>query len=377
MANRLKQLPIYFLDDPDTTNKRLLGNKGAGLAEMTRMGLPVPPGFIITTDICAKYYEAGKRLPDGLMDEVRASMNRLESLTGKKFGDAANPLLISVRSGAPVSMPGMLDTILNLGLSPDTVFGLSKRSNDTRFALDAYRRFLQMFGTMVLGIDISVFEKIFSELVSSKEDDPVRLALLYKSICEQKTGKKFTVDPYRQLELAIAAVFKSWSGRRAVEYRRHYAITPEMANGTAAVVVAMVFGNMGDESATGVVFTRNPETGEKNLYGEYLLNAQGEDVVSGKNIPKQIDLLSKELPKVDRELRSMTLKLENHFREPQDIEFTVEKGKLYLLQTRPAKMNAIASVRTSVEMFHEGLIDRSTAISSIDPDGLDRYSTRE
>ncbi len=234
MANRPKQLPIYFLDDPDTTNKRLLGNKGAGLAEMTRMGLPVPPGFIITTDICAKYYEAGKRLPDGLMDEVRASMNRLESLTGKKFGDAANPLLISVRSGAPVSMPGMLDTILNLGLSPDTVFGLSKRSNDTRFALDAYRRFLQMFGTMVLGIDISVFEKTFSELVSSKEDDPVRLALLYKYVCEQKTGKKFTVDPYRQSELAIAAVFKSWSGRRAVEYRRHYAITPEMANGTGS-----------------------------------------------------------------------------------------------------------------------------------------------
>ncbi|HEY6668164.1 MAG TPA: pyruvate, phosphate dikinase [Candidatus Nitrosopolaris sp.] len=372
MAHRPKQLPIYFLDDPDTTDKRLLGNKGAGLAEMTRMGLPVPPGFIITTDICAKYYEAGKRLPDGLMDEVRASMNRLESLTGKKFGDAANPLLVSVRSGAPVSMPGMLDTILNLGLSPDTVFGLSRRSNDTRFALDAYRRFLQMFGTMVLGIDISVFEKIFSELVSSKEDDPVRLALLYESICEQKTGKKFTADPYRQLELAIAAVFKSWSGRRAVEYRRHYAITPEMANGTAAVVVAMVFGNMGDESATGVVFTRNPETGEKNLYGEYLLNAQGEDVVSGKNIPKQIDLLSKELPKVDRELRSMTLKLENHFREPQDIEFTVEKGKLYLLQTRPAKMNAIANVKTSVEMFHEGLIDRSTAISRIDPDGLEQ-----
>jgi pyruvate,orthophosphate dikinase len=383
MEQRTALKPIYFFDDADGKNKDLLGSKGAGLVEMRRLGLPVPPGFIITTEICAKFYEAGKRLPDGLMDEVRQSIRRLESLTDKKFGDALNPLLVSVRSGAAVSMPGMMDTILNLGLNDAAVLGLAKQSNDPKFAWDVYRRFIHMFGKTVYNIEDRFFEEISVGRDIHSEEDLKEIALSFKLLCEHSTGSKFPMDAYKQLELAIDAVFRSWMGRRAIEYRRQYNITPEIANGTAVTIVAMVFGNMGYQSATGVVFTRDPERGEKRLYGEYLVNAQGEDVVSGKTIPKHIDSLSSELPEVDKQLRAAAQKLEDHFREPQDVEFTVERGKLYILQTRNAKMNAIANVKTSVDMFYEGLIDKIKAVSRVDPEGLEQvlypridYSTK-
>jgi pyruvate,orthophosphate dikinase len=367
--------PIYFLDEADGNDRALLGGKGAGLAEMTTLGLPVPPGFIITTEICEKFYEAGKRLPDGLMDEVRKSIKHLEDLTGKKFGSKDNPLLVSVRSGAPVSMPGMMDTILNLGLNDHTVEGLTKQSGDPRFAWDAYRRFIQMYGKIVLGIEDKKFDRILTNKDLSNPDVLRNIASSFKSLCEE-TGKKFPADTYKQLELAIDAVFRSWMGKRAVEYRKQYNITQDRAGGTAAAVVAMVFGNMGNDSCTGVVFTRDPETGEKRLYGDYLTNAQGEDVVSGKTIPNHIDSLVNEMPEVYRELETVCEKLENHFKEPQDVEFTVEKGKLYILQTRAAKMNAVGEVKTSVDLYHEGLITKTAALERIDPEGLEQVLYR-
>ena len=342
--------PIYFFDEAHTADKMLLGGKGAGLAEMTRLGLPVPPGFIITTEICEKFYEAGRRLPDGLMDEVRKSIRRLESLTGKGFGDRHNPLLVSVRSGAPVSMPGMMDTLLNLGLNDETVEGLAKQSGKPEFAWDTYWRFMQMLGKIIVGVDARKFD---SMMAGKKLSDPQVLETIVetsKSLCEE-AGKKFPTDPYKQLELAIDAVFRSWMGKRAVEYRRQYNITPELARGTAVTIVAMVFGNMGSDSCTGVVFTRDPETGEKRPYGDYLVNAQGEDVVSGKATPNHIDMLVSEMPDVYRQLIEVTQKLENHFKEPQDVEFTVERGRLYILQTRAAKMNAVAAVKTSGDLY--------------------------
>ena len=364
--------PIYFFEEADSKNKILIGSKGAGLAEMTQLGLSIPPGFIITTEICAKFYEGGKRLPDGFMYEVRKAMKKLETLSKKQFGNVYNPLLVSVRSGAPVSMPGMMDTILNLGINDHTVQGLAKHSKDSRFAWDTYRRFIQMFGKIVLNVEEKLFEEICIGAENADEDHLRKMTLASKMLCENKIGKKFPEDPYKQLELAIIAVFKSWTGKRAVEYRRQYKISPEMANGTAVTILAMVFGNMGNDSGTGVLFTRNPETGEKKLYGEYLVNAQGEDVVSGKATPKPINLLSSELPKVDKELRIAAESLEKHFREPQDVEFTVEKGNLYILQTRSAKMNALASVKTSVDMFHEGLINRTSALARINPEELEQ-----
>jgi pyruvate, orthophosphate dikinase len=367
--------PIYFFEEADGRNKMLLGGKGAGLAEMTRLGLPVPPGFIVTTEICEKFYEAGRRLPDGLMDEVRRSIKHLESATCKKFGDPENPLLVSVRSGAPVSMPGMMDTILNLGLNDETVEGLSRQSNDQRFAWDAYRRFIQMFGKIVLGVDDRKFDSILAGKDLSSPKVVKDIAASFKSLCED-TNKKFPADPYKQLELAIDAVFRSWTGKRAVEYRRQYSITPDMAGGTAVTMVAMVFGNMGADSCTGVVFTRDPETGEKRLYGDYLVNAQGEDVVSGKTTPNHIDSLVGEMPDVYRQLLEVCEKLENHFKEPQDVEFTVEKGLLYILQTRAARMNAVAAVKTSIDLYHEGLISKTAALERIDPEGLEQILYR-
>src|ERR687889_433487 len=364
--------PIYFFEEADSKNKTLIGSKGAGLAEMTQLGLSIPPGFIITTEICAKFYEGGKRLPDGFMYEVRKAMKKLETFSKKQFSNVYNPLLVSVRSGAPVSMPGMMDTILNLGINDHTVQGLAKQSKDSRFAWDTYRRFIQMFGKIVFNVEEKIFDEISIGAENADEDHLRKMTLASKMFCENKIGKKFPEDPYKQLELAIIAVFKSWTGKRAVEYRRQYKISPEMANGTAVTILAMVFGNMGNDSGTGVLFTRNPETGEKKLYGEYLVNAQGEDVVSGKATPKPINLLSSELPKVDKELRIAAESLEKHFREPQDVEFTVEKGNLYILQTRSAKMNALASVKTSVDMFHEGLINRTSALARINPEELEQ-----
>ena len=330
--------PIYFFDEVKVIDRRLLGGKGAGLAEMTQLGLPIPPGFTITTEICEKFYEAGRRLPDGLMDEVRKSIKRLEDLTGRKFGDPANPLLVSVRSGSAVSMPGMLDTILNLGLNGDTVEGLARQSGEPRFAYDAFRRFIQMFGKIVLGIDDRKFDSLSAGKDLHNANILREISNSFISLCEA-TGKKFPSDPYKQLELAIDGVFRSWMGKRAVEYRRQYNVTPDRSNGTAVTVVSMVFGNMGPDSCTGVVFTRNPETGEKSLYGDYLTNAQGEDVVSGKTTPNHIDSLISEMPEVYRQLKNVCEKLENHFEEPQDVEFTVEKSRLYILQACPDHFN--------------------------------------
>ena len=366
---------IYFFDEADGMNKMLLGGKGAGLAEMTRLGLPVPPGFIVTTEICEKFYEAGKRLPDGLMDEVRKSIKRLESLTGKKFGDAENPLLVSVRSGASVSMPGMMDTILNLGLNDETVDGLAKQSHNPRFAWDTYRRFIQMFSKIVFGMDERKFETIVADKDLSSSKVVKGIVTSFKSLYGD-ADKRFPMDPYKQLELAIDAVFRSWMGRRAMEYRKQYNITSDMASGTAVTIVSMVFGNMDADSCTGVVFTRDPETGEKRLYGDYLINAQGEDVVSGKATPNHIDSLSGEMPGVYAQLLKVCERLENHFSESQDVEFTVEKGRLYILQTRTAKMNAVAAVKTSIDLYHEGLISKTAALERIDPEALEQILYR-
>ena len=367
--------PIYFFDETDGITKMLLGGKGAGLAEMTRLGLPVPPGFIITTEICEKFYEAGRRLPDGLMDEVRKSIRRLEGLTGKRFGERENPLLVSVRSGSPVSMPGMMDTILNLGLNDETVEGLANQSGNPEFAWDTYWRFMQMLGKIILGIDARKFNSIAAGKDLSNLEVLKTIVMSSKFLCEE-TGKKFPADPYKQLELAIDAVFRSWMGKRAVEYRKQYNITQDMAGGTAVTIVAMVFGNMGSDSCTGVVFTRDPETGEKRLYGDYLVNAQGEDVVSGKTTPNHIDTLVSKMPVVYRHLLEVTQKLENHFKEPQDVEFTVEKGRLYILQTRAAKMNAVAAVKTSVDLYREGLISKIAALERINPEALEQLLYR-
>lgn len=371
---------IVFFDKGNGRDKRLLGGKGAGLCEMTQLGLPVPPGFIITTEVCNKYYESGRKLPAKLMEQVKTSMRKLEQITGKRFGDKDNPLLVSVRSGAPISMPGMMDTILNLGLNDDTVQGLAKQSSDPRFAWDAYRRFVQMFGKIVLGVNDD-FSKLLEEKKKQenvKYDSELDQSALeeltekFKTICEEHTGKSFPKDPYQQLELAIDAVFRSWMGERAVEYRKYYKITPDVAHGTAVSVVTMVFGNLGKDSATGVVFTRNPESGEKKLYGDFLINAQGEDVVAGVRTPERIDKLEAEMPDAYRKLVQICKKLERHYKEPQDVEFTVEHNKLYILQTRAAKMNAAAMVKTSVDMVREGLITKEQALLRINAEQLEQ-----
>ncbi|MGZ3569238.1 MAG: pyruvate, phosphate dikinase [Thermodesulfobacteriota bacterium] len=372
---------VYSFEEADGTDKKLLGGKGAGLAEMTRMGLPVPPGFIVTTEACLDYYESKKRLPKDLMEEVGENLKKIEEKTGKKFGSAQNPLFFSVRSGAAISMPGMMDTILNLGLNDKTLEGLIKITSDGRFAYDSYRRFIQLFGKIALGVEEQEFDQILNktkEKVGAKEDTDLNADHL-KDICKQylavikkKAGTPFPQDPMVQLMLAIEAVFKSWMGKRALAYRKEFNITPEMANGTAVNVCTMVFGNMGFDSATGVAFTRDPGTGENVLYGEYLVNAQGEDVVAGIRTPKPIQEMKKEMPKIYRELERVRKKLEEHFREVQDFEFTVEKGNLYILQTRNGKMNAQAIVRTSVELVAGKLITKEEGVLRLKPQELEQ-----
>jgi pyruvate,orthophosphate dikinase len=372
---------IYFFDEGDGKNKKLLGGKGAGLCEMTKIGLPVPPGFTITTEVCDKYYQNNKKLPRDLMVLVRKNIAKLEKRTSKKFGSIENPLLVSVRSGAALSMPGMMDTILNLGLNDETVKGLAKKSNNERFAWDSYRRFIQLFGKVVFGINDKQFDEILEEtkrqfIVQSDSelnaDTLKEIVSRYKKICENHIGQSFPSDPYKQLELAIEAVFKSWMGERAVVYREKYRITKDIASGTAVNVVAMVFGNMGADSATGVVFTRNPGDGTRKVFGEYLVNAQGEDVVAGIRTPQTIDNLEKELPQTFAQLMKTCEKLEKHYKEPQDLEFTVEQGRFYMLQTRSAKMNALGMIRTSVEMVKEKLISKERAIARLNPDQLEQ-----
>jgi len=372
---------VYSFEEADGTDKKLLGGKGAGLAEMTRMGLPVPPGFIVTTEACLDYYQNKKRLPKDLMEEVDENLKKIEEKTGKKFGSAQNPLFLSVRSGAAISMPGMMDTILNLGLNDKTLEGLIKITSDGRFAYDSYRRFIQLFGKIALGVEEQEFDQILNktkEKVGAKEDTDLNADHL-KDICKQylavlkkKAGTPFPQDPMVQLMLAIEAVFKSWMGKRALAYRKEFNITPELANGTAVNVCTMVFGNMGFDSATGVAFTRDPGTGENVLYGEYLVNAQGEDVVAGIRTPKPIQEMKKEMPKIYRELERVRKKLEEHFREVQDFEFTVEKGHLYILQTRNGKMNAQAIVRTSMELVVEKLITKEEGVLRLKPQELEQ-----
>jgi pyruvate,orthophosphate dikinase len=376
---------VYLFEEADGTNKKLFGGKGAGLAEMTRMGLPVPPGFIVTTEACLLYFENKRRLPNGLMEEVQLSLKHVEEKTGKVFGNPQNPLFFSVRSGAAISMPGMMDTILNLGLNEETIEGLIQITSDGRFAYDAYRRFIQLFGKIALGVDEREFDQILSRMKEKVKaiDDTSLDADTLKDICKQylrlikkRTGTPFPEDPMVQLRLAIEAVFKSWMGKRAVDYRKEFNITPEMADGTAVNICTMVFGNMGFDSATGVAFTRDPGTGENLFYGEYLVNAQGEDVVAGIRTPKPIQEMKKEMPKIYRELERVRKALEGHFYEVQDFEFTVEKGVLYILQTRNGKMNAQAIVRTSVEMVDENLINKEKAVQRLNPRDLEQLLHR-
>jgi len=368
---------VFSFEEGDGKNKKLLGGKGANLCEMTQIGLNVPPGFVISTDACLAYLDTPNRtMPDGVMDQVREQMAELERKTGKGFGDPDKPLLVSVRSGSAMSMPGMMDTILNLGLNAETLQGEIRATGDARFGYDAYRRFVQLFGKVALGVPDELFDKEFDAVkraAHAKQDvdlsatDLKEISERFLKAIEEFTGRPFPEDPFTQLEIAIKAVFNSWMGKRAVDYRRQFNITPQMANGTAVNVVTMVFGNRGDDSATGVGFTRNPGTGENKLFGEYLINAQGEDVVAGIRTPKPLDRLKVEMPQMAEELAELRAKLETHYHEVQDFEFTIERGVLYCLQTRNGKMNATAMVRTSVEMEHEGLISKEQALLRIDP----------
>ena len=365
---------VYSFEEANSKNRMLLGGKGVGLSEMTRLKLSVPPGFTITTQVCNQYYENGRKLPKNVIPEVMRNITKIEKKTGKKWNSANNPLLVSVRSGAAISMPGMMDTILNLGLNDQTVLGLAKKTNNPRFTWDSYRRFIQLFGKVVFGVSDEKFDRVLDAAKKKQSvtndsqldvDSLKRVVTEYKKICENHTRRKFPSNPNEQLQLAVEAVFKSWMGERAIIYREKNNITRDIADGTAVNVVTMVFGNMGNNSATGVVFTRNGHNGKKEIEGEYLLNAQGEDVVAGVRTGNDISQLKTDMPKSYKELTNACHKLEKHFREVQDIEFTIEQGKFYLLQTRTAKMSAGALVKTSVEMVKENLINKDRALTRI------------
>jgi len=381
-ASASKKYVYYFGDGKAEGNgqmKDMLGGKGAGLAEMTNTGVPVPSGFTITTEVCNMFYKVGEKVPSEVAKQEAQYADRLEKSMGAKLGDPKNPLLVSVRSGSKFSMPGMMDTILNLGLNDETVHGLIAKTKNERFAYDCYRRFIQMFGGVVLGMEKSDFEHILQHKKDElgvaldtdlKSEDLKDLILKYKKAVKEHTGKEFPQDAHVQLDLARDAVFKSWNNPRAITYRKLNDISGTL--GTAVNVQAMVFGNMGDDSATGVGFTRNPSTGENKFYGEYLTNAQGEDVVAGIRTPQPIAKLEKEMPAVYKQLRTITSKLENHYRDIQDFEFTIQKGKLYMLQTRTGKRTAFAAVRIAVEMVEEKLITKEEAILRLDPSSLDQ-----
>ena len=369
---------VYLFEEGSGEDKSLLGGKGAGLCEMTRAGLPVPPGLIVTTEACNAFFANGKQFPDGLWDQVKEGLREIEKKVGKRFGDSSNPLLVSVRSGAAFSMPGMMDTVLNLGLNEVTVQGLAAQTGNLRFALDAYRRFASLFGEIVMGVAHEKFERVmdrFKAQTTGGKDTDLKTEDLRDIIAAEKQiilAEQHAIpeDPYEQLRVAIAAVFNSWMGRRAVDYRRINRIPDSL--GTAVNVQAMVFGNMGEESGTGVAFTRNPSTGEKQLYGEYLLNAQGEDVVAGIRTPHPISELKKELPQVYTQFASIAELLEKHYRDMQDVEFTIERGKLWMLQTRTGKRSGAAAVRIAVDMAQEKLIDRGMAIQRVSPEQIDQ-----
>src|SRR4051794_34221243 len=357
--------------------KTLLGGKGANLAEMSVIGIPVPPGFTITTEVCAAYYENGKKLPEAVKPQVEAAIQQMEKLAGRKFGDPADPLLVSVRSGAALSMPGMMNTILNIGLSDAAVEGQIRKTGNARFAYDGYRRLIDMFGSTAMDVEHKEFEHELSRLKEEKGvkldtdltgDDLKELVKRYKAVYKAHVGKDFPQDPKDQLWAAIMAVFNSWQGDKAVEYRRIERITG--LKGTAVNVQAMVFGNTGTGSGTGVAFTRDPNNGENVFYGDYLINAQGEDVVAGIRTPEPISRLKEEMPKVYDQLMGIRQKLETHYKEMQDIEFTVEEGTLYMLQTRTGKRTGTSAVRIAVEMARDGLIDKPTAIQRVSPESL-------
>ncbi len=371
----------YFGDgkaDGTGEMKDLLGGKGAGLAEMSRAGIPVPPGFTMTTDVCQLFYENEMQVPKAIDQELEKHMAEVEKKAGRKFGDVENPLLVSVRSGAKFSMPGMMDTVLNLGLNEETLEGLARQTGNLRFALDNYRRFIAMFGNVVLGIDKESFENVISKKKIEKrikqdsslqEGDLKDIIKKFKQICKRKSGEAFPDDPYTQLRMSRDAVFRSWNNPRAISYRRLHNISSEL--GTAVNIQTMVFGNMGNDSATGVGFTRNPATGAKEFYGEYLVNAQGEDVVAGTRTPQPIKRLDKEMPDAYKQLVEITNRLEKHYRDVQDFEFTIQQGTLYMLQTRNGKRTVQAAVKIAVDMVNEKLISKEEALLRIDPQQLD------
>src|SRR3954447_24975375 len=363
----------------DATMRDLLGGKGAGLAEMTNAGLPVPPGFTITTEACNDYFANGERLPDGLWDDVLEAVKAVERETGKGFGDPKNPLLVSVRSGAKFSMPGMMDTVLNLGLNEETLNGLIALTGNERFGWDAYRRFIQMFGRIVMDVKPERFDEALEAAKHARgveqdtdltADDLRALTTEFKRIVREDTGREFPSDAYEQLDLAIKAVFASWFGKRAVDYRNNQKIAHDL--GTAVNVVTMVFGNMGDDSGTGVAFTRDPNTGEKTLFGEYLTNAQGEDVVAGIRTAPRIAQMQTDMPEVYAEFQRIGQQLERHYRDVQDLEFTIERGKLYMLQTRSAKRTAAAAVKIASDLVNEGVISKEEALGRIEPAHVDQ-----
>ncbi len=370
---------VYLFEDGDATMRDLLGGKGAGVAEMTRAGLPVPSGFTITTEACNAFYDGEQTFPKGMWDQVLRALAETERKTGKKFGDARNPLLVSVRSGAKFSMPGMMDTVLNLGLNAETLKGLAELTGDERFAKDAYRRFIQLFSKIVLGVDGDLFEHQLAEVKTAsraKSDADLKPKALdevikrYRTLVRKHAGVEFPEDPMEQLRAAIGAVFSSWNNRRATDYRNFNKIPHTL--GTAVNVQSMVFGNMGEDSGTGVAFTRDPSTGEHKLYGEYLTNAQGEDVVAGTRTPKPISALAKDLPKAYAQFVRIAKRLEKHYRDVQDMEFTIERGRLYMLQTRNGKRTAQAAVNIAVDMVRERLITKEEAVLRVEPAQVDQ-----
>ena len=375
---------MYLFEEGNTTLRSLLGGKGADLAEMTALGLPVPPGLTVTTEACNYYNQHSQEFPEGLEQEILAKVKWVESKTGRVFGDPSNPLLVSVRSGAPISMPGMMDTVLNLGLNDKTVRGLIEQTKNERFAFDSYRRFVQMFGKVVMDVKGEDFEEIIQnhkDLLNVRQDIELDTKTLvsmvqeFKRLIRTETGRDFPEDPYEQLRMAVAAVFESWKGHRAVVYRQANKIPDTL--GTAVNVQAMVFGNMGPDSGTGVCFTRNPSTGEHVLFGEFLINAQGEDVVAGIRTPQPIAQLRTEMPEVYRQLLDVCNLLENHFHDMQDIEFTVQKQHLFLLQTRSGKRTAPAAIRIAVEMVDEGLLSKDQALLRVQPAQIEQLVHRQ
>lgn len=369
---------VYLFSEGNAKMRDLLGGKGANLAEMTRLDIPVPQGFTVSTDACTKYYEDGETLSKEIIDEVKVALEKVEQLSNKKFGSKDNPLLVSVRSGARVSMPGMMDTVLNLGLNDETVEVVAKLTNNPRFAYDSYRRFIQMFSDVVKGLDKSVFEGYIDDMKESKGvkfdtelecEDLKKLAIKFKEYYKSEVGEEFPQDPFCQLKESITAVFRSWNNPRAIVYRRLHDIPSEW--GTAVNVQRMVFGNMGNNSGTGVAFTRNPSTGEKGIFGEYLINAQGEDVVAGIRTPQPITKLEEDLPECFKQFMEISTGLEKHYKDMQDMEFTIEEGKLYFLQTRNGKRTVQAALKIAVDMVNEGLITKEEALLKVEPKQLD------